>query len=351
MQNPTGQAMNDGDFVTSALDQPMSFGSTVLDQARGGALETFGLGTAIREGSLPPISNEGTPAYATPLLRQYREKFSGQAVSEDQYKALPSYRESIPFEKGMTAERSQALADQYDVRKVREFYGQKRPVTAFISSNLIGGGLDPINYIPFAGEAVVAANVARFGRVAGRAVSGAIDAAANTAAFGLLTQDIRENLGDDVSWQSTVSQIAMAGLIGGAFGAAHGKFFSGREIDPALRTEAETRMATLARVQEARVGLNDAIDGLVRNGGDGIEVTPTTAGFVDDAAAETSRISAAWDTVRANPNGPVMDPLVAITPADIDGTVIARGGMEGHQRSRSLKTWMGARKNPLEPRP
>lgn len=317
IQNPTGQAMTDSDLVTSALDQPMSLGSTFWDQAKGGVLESFGLGTAIRESQLPaeapttpdlmmtpadggaPIRVPDTPQMRrrittfesvnpqslqarpeSPQELQQRQNDAG-ALSEDAYKASPSFRKDIPWQNGMTQERAAALAEQDDVRKIREFYGQKRPVTAFFG-NLAGQAVDPINYIPIAGEAVAAANVARFGRIAGRALTSSLDAAANTALAGIATAEPRGQLGDDVSWQSTVSQIAMAALIGGGFGALHGRF--GRTTPEELRVEAERKLATLDNVQASRVSLNDALDGMIR--ASEVNLSPASAEFVAKAASQ-----------------------------------------------------------------
>lgn len=294
IQNPTGQAMTDSDLVTSALDQPMSLGSTFWDQAKGGVLESFGLGTAIRNFSTPeaaPEEQQGAinstlqainraidPAIL--LRRAVGTVYDGSAtIDEDQYKRSASYRTDIPWSQGMTEERAAALAEQDDIRKVREFYGQKRPVTAFFG-NIGGQAVDPINYIPIFGEAVQSANVARFGRVAGTALTASADAAANTALAGLSTAGARGQLGDDVSWQSTVSQIAMAALIGGAFGAIHGRF--GRATPAELRADAEVKLATLDNVQASRVSLNDALDGMIRDGE--VSLTPASADFVARAA-------------------------------------------------------------------
>ncbi|MGZ2449576.1 hypothetical protein ACVIRO_002330 [Rhizobium ruizarguesonis] len=315
IQNPTGQAMTDGDLVTSALDQPMSLGSTFWDQAKGGVLESFGLGTAIRESQLPaeapttpdltitpadggePIRVPDTPQMRrritafesvnpqslqsrpeSPQELQQRQNDAG-ALSEDAYKASPSFRKDIPWQNGMTQERAAALAEQDDTRKIREFYGQKRPVTAFFG-NLAGQAVDPINYIPIAGEAVAGANIARFGRIAGRALTSSLDAAANTALAGIATAEPRGQLGDDVSWQSTVSQIAMAALIGGAFGALHGRF--GRATPEELRVEAGRKLATLDNVQASRVSLNDALDGMIRDSE--VNLSPASTEFVAKAA-------------------------------------------------------------------
>lgn len=317
IQNPTGQAMTDSDLVTSALDQPMSLGSTFWDQAKGGILESFGLGTAIRESQLPaeaPTTPElmmtptdgGAPVRVpdTPQMRrritafesvnpqslqsrqespqelQQRQNDAG-ALSEDAYKASPSFRKDIPWQNGMTADRAAALAEQDDTRKIREFYGQKRPVTAFFG-NLAGQAVDPINYIPVAGEAVAAANVARFGRIAGRALTSSLDAAANTALASVATIEPRGQLGDDVSWQSTVSQIAMAAMIGGAFGAVHGRF--GRATPDELRAEAAAKLATLDNVQASRVSLNDALDGMIRDSE--VNLSPASSEFVARAAEQ-----------------------------------------------------------------
>lgn len=291
---PRGSVMTDSDFVARALDQPMSLGSTFWDQSKGGVLESFGLGTGIRNFSTPeaaPPQADGPVSEtlqsinraidpAVLLRRALGTSYDGSAtITEDQYKQSPAYRSDVPWTPGMTAERASALAEQDDVRKVRQFYGQKRPVTAFFG-NLAGQAIDPINYIPIFGAEVTAANVARFGRVGGRALVSAGDAAANTALAGLATASTRGQLGDDVSWQSTVSQIAMAALIGGAFGAISGRF--GRATPAELRADAEAKLATLDNVQASRVALNDALDGMIRDGE--VNLAQASTDFVAKAA-------------------------------------------------------------------
>lgn len=281
INNPSGSALSGADLVTSALDQPMSMGSTFWDQAKGGALESFGLGTILRSEELPPVVSDRPARGENPEAQQRRFKAFADSLSEEQYKASPSFRKSIPWQQGLTDDRAAALAEQDDRRKVREFYASKRPVTSFFG-NLGGQAVDPINYIPVFGEAVASANVARFGRVAGRALTSSLDAAANTAIAGLATAPIRQQLGDDISWQNTVSQIAMAAVIGGAFGAVAGKF--GRATPTELRAEAETKLATLKNVQESRVALNDALDGMIHQGE--VNVSPASIDIVRRVADE-----------------------------------------------------------------
>ena len=191
------------------------------------------------------------------------------ALSEDQYKASPYYRKDIPYDPGMTSARAEALASMDDAKKVREFYAQKRPFSSFLG-NLAGQALDPINYVPIAGEAVKAAAVARMGNIAGHALVGGIDAAANTAIFGIGTAGVRAQFGDDVSWQATISQIATAALIGHAFGALAGAV--GGRVDAARLSDAEQRLATLKTTQEARIALNEGIDAVVR--GEDVRLSP-----------------------------------------------------------------------------
>lgn len=292
---PTFRTASPAELFTSALDQPMSITSTLADQAKGGVLESFGLGTAIRDFALPeeaptepgvvvspedgsaPITLPDTPQMrrrqtvqgnpqnvqpeTAPQLEQRRQV--AKALDEDQYKASAFYRKDIPWDAGMTEDRAAVLASFYDAKKVREFYAEKRPIASFLG-NLAGQAVDPINYIPIVGAEVRAASLARFGALRSGAAMGALDAAANTAAASLGTMDARRSYGDDVSWQTTISQIATAALIGGAFGTLGGAI--SERLGKTARADAEQRLSTLKTTQEARVALNEAIGGLARDG-------------------------------------------------------------------------------------
>lgn len=335
--------MTDADFLQRSVDQPLSMASTWWVAGKEQALKNFGLGTVLREAQVPDINPSalspedqrvfetrgslnpiaGARGVLESLGVMEPEPDTRPVLTESEYQDSPYFRDGVPWQKGMTDDRAAALADQYDASKVREFYSAKRPVTAVLGG-LAGVFTDPINYIPILGEEVAAANIARFGRIVGRALTSSADAAANTSIASIATIPERETLGDDVSWQSTLSQIGMAALVGGAFGAIHGRF--GREVDPALRADAEQKLATLENVQKSRVALNDAIDGMMREGE--VNLSPASAGFASDAASEAARIARAWDTVHVDPNGPVRDPLVHITPEDIEGTIVARGAFK-----------------------
>lgn len=293
MSGPTYSPLSSLDLLDSALSQPLSLTSTLYEEGKGGALESFGLGTVLRQNELPlPAPSEQAPygfdpeglpvppgispqdylqgTWITPDMIAKKRQEMG-ALTEDQYKQSPSYRKDIPYDPGMTETRAAALAAMDDAKKVREFYAQKRPFSSFLG-NLAGQALDPINYVPIAGEAVKAAAVARMGNIAGHALVGGIDAAANTAIFGIGTAGVRAQFGDDVSWQATISQIATAALIGHAFGALAGAV--GGRVDAARLSDAEQRLATLRTTQEARIALNEGIDAVVR--GEDVRLSPNS---------------------------------------------------------------------------
>ncbi len=301
---PEFRAAQRAELFDSALNQPMSAGATFWDQAKGGALESFGLGTGIR-GLAIPQGNTSELSTAERIGRTVESALTGglpglvvqgarqifsepePPLTEDAYKASEFYRENVPWDAAMTRARAAALASWDDARRVRQYYAEKRPITSFFG-NLAGQALDPINYIPVAGPAVKAAATAQAGRVAGTAAAASLDAAANTAVFGLATASQRGRYGDDVSWQAIISEVAVAALIGGAFGTAAGVL--GRRADTKALKDAEARLSTLKTTQEARVALNEAIDAVVR--GEPVALSPNAIEPVQKiVAAEAPRLT------------------------------------------------------------
>lgn len=330
-----------------------------------GAVEAFSRGdsgaaqrlfqAAIREGSLPaaaptelgiviqPPEGDTVTMPDTPQMRSRQTVFDNpsnvtpetqdqlqarrdevKALDEESFKASPFYRQGIPWDAGMTEDRAAALATMSDAKKVREFYAEKRPILAFLG-NMAGQAVDPINYVPVAGPTVKAAAVARVGKIGGAALVGALDAAANTAIFGIGTADVRAKFGDDVSWQATISQVATAALIGGAFGAVGG--FVAARSGAKVRGQIEDRLSTLRNTQEARVALNQAIDGVAH--GEDIRLSANATDTLVRVASEVENLSRAYDQVLNTPTGPVNDPLVRLTPEEIEGTILARGAFKG----------------------
>lgn len=314
---PTYRAANPGEQYAAAFDMPLSVSSTLGEQFKGGILDSLGLGTAIREVQLPDEAPT-TPAVTTrgpdgelitlPDTPQMRRRSTVQgfetqpetqaqfnqrrreagALDEAQYKASPYFRDGVKWDMGMTEDRAAALADAYDAKRVREYFASKRPFTAFLG-NIAGQAIDPINYIPIAGPVVKAASVAKFGRIAGGAAVGALDAAANTALASGVTYDARRALGDDITWQSTVSDIAMAALIGSAFGTIGGVIDARRSARMVeARKQAETSLATLKATQDARIALNGAIDGLAR--GDDVALPANASEAVQSVVSRSNPV-------------------------------------------------------------
>lgn len=282
---PTYAGASAGELMQDALDTPLSLYSTLEQSAKSGVLDSFGLGTFVKDKMLPEEAPTvaGTPRIVpngeggftfkreTPEEMSQRRADMG-ALTEDQYKASAFYRKDIPWDAGMTADRAAALASFDDAKKARDYFAQKRPFAAFIGG-LGGQAVDPINYIPVFGEAVQSAQVARFGFVGGRLLVGAADAALNTGIASVATAGERAKFGDDVSWQATISQMATAALLGGAFSALHGAFEGRRaRIDATARADAESRFSDLKTTQEARIALNEGIDAIVR--GEDVNLSP-----------------------------------------------------------------------------
>lgn len=297
---PTYRAASRQELFDSAMEQPLSLTSTFFDQAKGGALESYGLGTAIRDFAIPEgeatpettvrsalrLTNPLTAAYESTRLAVQAFREDSPTLDETKYKASPYYRENIPWDAGMTEARAKALAEWNDAKQVRQYYAQKRPISAFLG-NLTGQAFDPINYIPVGGPLVKAAAAARAGRVGGAVITGAVDAATNTALAGFATRETRGRFGDDVSFQAMVSEIATAALIGAAFGGVSGAM-EARTAARAL-ADAQRTLSTLRTTQEARIALNEAIDGVVS--GEDVALSANTIGPVTRVADEMDRAS------------------------------------------------------------
>jgi hypothetical protein len=287
----------DQDFQ-AALNLPLNLSTNIAEQFRGNVKATYGLGTAVDQFTIP----EGRPTDANsfaemarglvgttaPLYgiyegaRRFSQSFldQGTALDEAAYKSSQWYRESIPWDASMTDTRAAALAVEDDLRSVREFYAEKRPISSFIAG-FAGQMMDPINFIPVVSPAMRAAQIAKFGGFAGRVAAGSLDAAANTAAAALLTRQERSRYGEDVSWQTTVSEVAMAAGIGGAFGAVGGAWAAFKGKRSAKNLELEE--AKLKTTMEMRKGLNEALEAASR--AEDLNLSPNAADPIRAMAA------------------------------------------------------------------
>lgn len=279
---PTYITISPEERLRRAYDRALPFGEVFGPNFRAGIESSFGLGTAIREFSTPPLLDGMDIRRFRETPEEYAGRIFGERsrmLTEEQYKALPSYREGIPWEKGMTKERSAALALQYDRQQGAAWMASRNPVAGFVGQ-FAGQAFDPINYVPVFGPAAHAAIIAKAGGVFGRMGIAASEAAINTAAFGVLTADIRRSHGDEVSFQGILTEVAISALIGGAFGLGLG----------ALAARGESRLKQAIRENQAgmkKVGeISKSLD-ILRKGADDI----INKGFVDLGPNEAQTIS------------------------------------------------------------
>lgn len=370
-RTPQTRALDRRARLQTMLDMP--FGGAGLggeianaaSQVGAGVLSTFGLGTVIREGSIPqgntvPDARPGLIPNPIEPLGRLAQNIGGMirgdkpqpSLSEDEYKSSPYFRSDIPFEQGMTEDRAAALATFYDQRKVSEYFAEKRPISAFLGQ-FVGQALDPINYVPVFGQAAEAAAVARLGTLGGRMLVSASDAAINTAAFGVMSAGLREEFGDDVSWQAMVNEIAMSALVGGVFGAGFGAVQLRREM--AFTREDSNRAAAyrasdLAKIQdqlidirtvkEGRGIINEAVGSLATTGD--VRLSPNSVAIADRISGEVTGRAAAvrsLDSVTINANEPVAitpsGQRVNVRPEVVDASTLVRATGDLQVRNRS----------------
>lgn len=304
----------------AALDLPLSVTSTWDVAAKNEFIRSYGAGTALRDFTVPEgrppepiLPDEGGAAPETPSddlfsmdtlksVVEYVGKGSNPAVrAYDQARQIAQYfindpnsptltveeyKKSKYFRDGvdpnnMTEDRAAALAMSFDAQKIREYYMEKRPIASFVGG-FLGQAADPINYIPIAGPAVRAAAIAKLGKVGGTAAFSAVDAAANTALFGLATRGQRAKYGDDVSWQMMAMDVSMAALIGGAFGTIGGAL--GARKDAKSRLSIEQQLSTLKRQTKSLINLNESIDALAKDVD--LALSPNAADAIARTAAD-----------------------------------------------------------------
>lgn len=308
---PNWRPLTDTDLFERAHNLPTSYGRMLFEDIKQSAITSPGL-TPIRELQTPPRAPveaelppegprviggvESPEAFAR---RRAREAVEAQrkemgAITKEEYEASPSFRKDVPYDPGMTRDRAAAIAAWNDEAEYRKSLIARGPNTIFGyglsgAGKFIGSALDPINYVPVVGQAVRAASVARFGVVGGTALAASADAAANTAIFGMLTRSERGSFGDDVSYQAMLGDVAMAALIGGAFGGAVGGY---------QRWQLNRSLQSLERVNAARVAVDDVAADLV-HGRD--PTLPPTVGELVARTAEDMRPEALRQTMEPMP--------------------------------------------------
>lgn len=297
---PSYRVAQPGENAAFALSQPLSPMRNLWEQTQQGALDSFGLGSAIKDFMTPrgvpggvnpielgleasPITSGIVGGYES-LRSMFGTPTTGAPMSQDDWKTSPYFRKDIPWDAGMTTDRAAALATQFDIRQARTYFGQKDMLTT-LAGGFLGGALDPLNYVPVFGPVARTAAAAKFGYVVGHGLIGASEAAINTAVFGALTAPDRARYGEDVSWQATINNIAFSAIAGGIFGGLGG--LAGRAASVrALRAEQALRMETetVSNLVQTRGVLSDAIASYLDTGD--VRASPASKTVIERMASE-----------------------------------------------------------------
>lgn len=227
---PKFNTWNSQEQAQRTLESQFGFGQAVAENAVAGYLSTFGAGTLTRELMTPqpntPITDEAPflselPRAIGDIGAMLRGDKPEPTMTPEEFDASPDKRNGFVYEEGITAGRLAAKAAMFDVDEARAMMSQKEWGGAFIGQ-FLGQALDPINYVPFTGQATQAAAVARAGGILGRIGVSAVDAAISTAVFGVATAQWRKTFGDNISFEAMAQEVIMSAVIGGAFGAGVG---------------------------------------------------------------------------------------------------------------------------------
>lgn len=292
-----------GDYLGAKLGEGFDFSTT------GRAVETF---------------QEPAPAYRG----RFHERVNAQspsppAMTEEEWRSSRFRRDGIAWQPGMTEPLAAARAEAYDRRRWRDtlvdrYQGGFLGRAAGFVAGMAGGAPALENIVPFLGPGAKAAAVARLGYHGGRAAAAAAEGAIGNAALDLLVLPEMARRGEDAGVADFAIDLAAGALTGGLFGAAGGVL----EARADRRAAAVDRVLSQSRTEDVQRQLdatNLAMDQLAHD-------EPVAAAVL--LRGEQERVAKAHDQVLASPKGPPDDPLVRITPEEIEGTIIERGAFK-----------------------
>src|SRR5262245_19271625 len=225
----TNTAMDGYSYALSVDQRPTPFFEYLGARAMRGMSESIiaNIGRAAME---PGSVIEGSAAYAAErggLSQWETDQLVEQTTryldiwTQDRWKNSPYYRPGLTWQDGQTGPTWAARADHYDASQFRDWQISNRRAAFWgegavgFSAELVGGAVDPINYIRFGGPAFRAALAARgLSRGFAHVVAQGIEASAATAAFEPFILHRRSLYGEDVGFATAVTDIAMGALTG-----------------------------------------------------------------------------------------------------------------------------------------
>jgi hypothetical protein len=284
-----------GESVSAAFDDPTLSPSTLI--ARQMAL-------AAAAGAPPPddlgFFTVGAPAAPEPsplvAAEDLNREFGALGLSFDR----PTRR--AVAELLAEGKRSERLRADIVARGPQGFF----PGAARLGASFLAAALDPLNvasaFVPVVSQARFAGFVARHGVTGARLARGAIEGTAGNLMVEPFVFGLTSAQRLDYTMADALVNVAFGGLLGAGLHAGLGRI--GDWLD---RRPPETREAALrSAVAQAASGRAVDVDPILR--------------------AEEADLARAYDDVRDRPMGFADDPLVHITPAAIESTIIARGG-------------------------
>ncbi|GAB7024697.1 hypothetical protein [Salidesulfovibrio brasiliensis] len=147
------------------------------------------------------------------------------ALTEEQWKESEFFRDGIEFDGGMNPVRAKILAEDYDKRRKRDELLSRQT----LAQKVVGFGvqmgvgfLDPVNYIPFVGQAAKLRMIGRFGTVGGRVLAGGLDAAVGNALTSPIIGEDLKRRGEKITFEDYAVDTLMGAGVGMLFGGAGG---------------------------------------------------------------------------------------------------------------------------------
>ena len=239
-----------------------------------------------RSGGLP----DPTPAEEAQLRMHFtREAEAALAevtpLTAEQWQASPNFREGIPYEDGMTAERASALAEFYDDMAyadwIRENHDADWISTIGAVPAAIGGAIaSPEAFVPIVGPAMRGAIVARLGVVGGRAAARAVEGAVGTAAVLPFISSQQASIGREFTAEEMLLDVAIGALAGTALGTAGG-LVERRSISrtSALAAREQVALTDMRAAGEALAGVDAARRQI--EAGQHVDVAPPSRAAID----------------------------------------------------------------------
>jgi hypothetical protein len=249
-----------------------------------------------------------------------------EPIARDAWRYHPLWREGIAWDERMTEGRAAAMARTFDENRYRRAMMQARDAGAFetvlgFGGMLVGAIPDPVNWIPVAGPL---ARLARMGEAAaeaglaarltggaarvlerpgvgGSAIRGSVDALGGNIASAPFVYGVQSQFGDEITFDSVVTDLALGALIGAGFGAGSGLVARLRE---GMDQRAAVRVLDAAARDVAAGRAPDLPAALVRR-------------TVEDAVVRAAPERAAWMV------GPADSPLAGL-PVRPDGAPLTR---------------------------